>query len=208
MQVEHYRPKGGYRAEEGQPLSQPGYYWLAADWMNLLPSCTRCNSGETHDHADRPRVVSGKANWFPLANEKKRATKPGDENAETPLLLHPYRDDPHDHLKFAGEGVVRARNGDLRGQTTIDVIGLNRQDLVDARNDLLVTVEQHLTNIKNYAGYAKTYPNDKSFKANEEREIEQLLSLAAPGKEYSSTVRARLPRRLLKRLSADGARDD
>lgn len=39
MDVEHYRPKGRVAESEGHP----GYYWLAAEWTNLLPSCIDCN---------------------------------------------------------------------------------------------------------------------------------------------------------------------
>jgi hypothetical protein len=32
--VEHFRPKGGFRQRETGPLRQPGYYWLAYAWEN------------------------------------------------------------------------------------------------------------------------------------------------------------------------------
>jgi hypothetical protein len=41
--VEHFRPKGGVRQADTDPLQQPGYYWLAYDWANLMFSCERCN---------------------------------------------------------------------------------------------------------------------------------------------------------------------
>src|SRR5688500_10656800 len=41
VDVEHFRPKGRI-VVEGKP-SKPGYYWLAARWENLLPSCIDCN---------------------------------------------------------------------------------------------------------------------------------------------------------------------
>src|SRR5688500_1280853 len=42
VDVEHYRPKGAFLRPDGS-LSNPGYYWLAAEWTNLLPSCIDCN---------------------------------------------------------------------------------------------------------------------------------------------------------------------
>ena len=39
LDVEHFRPKGGVTEEPGHS----GYWWLAHDWTNLLPSCTPCN---------------------------------------------------------------------------------------------------------------------------------------------------------------------
>ena len=37
--VEHYRPKAGYRQEHGAPLGRPGYYLLAYEWSNLMFCC-------------------------------------------------------------------------------------------------------------------------------------------------------------------------
>ena len=41
--VEHFRPKAGYRQKGNDPLQKPGYYWLAYEWDNLLFSCQICN---------------------------------------------------------------------------------------------------------------------------------------------------------------------
>lgn len=38
-EVEHYRPKGPPDNVPGHP----GYWWLAHDWFNLLPTCRDCN---------------------------------------------------------------------------------------------------------------------------------------------------------------------
>jgi hypothetical protein len=41
--VEHFRPKAGYRQSAADAMSTPGYYWLAYEWDNLLLSCQLCN---------------------------------------------------------------------------------------------------------------------------------------------------------------------
>lgn len=41
--VEHFRPKAGYKANENSPLVQPGYYWLVYDFSNLFYACKTCN---------------------------------------------------------------------------------------------------------------------------------------------------------------------
>src|SRR6185295_18181901 len=51
--IEHFRPKKGVTDEGDQPvvipmadgknMEHPGYYWLAYQWTNLLPSCITCN---------------------------------------------------------------------------------------------------------------------------------------------------------------------
>ena len=53
------------------------YYWLAARWGNLLPSCTDCNRARTQALPDGTTQTLGKANQFPIASEAKRATKAG-----------------------------------------------------------------------------------------------------------------------------------
>src|SRR5947207_120084 len=41
--VEHFRPKAGYRQHESDELRRPGYYWLAYTWANLFLACSICN---------------------------------------------------------------------------------------------------------------------------------------------------------------------
>jgi uncharacterized protein (TIGR02646 family) len=138
LDVEHFRPKSGFNDDDGD-LVKPGYYWLAARWRNLLPSCTDCNRQRRQRLADGRVLVSGKANQFPIADEAKRARKPGQEKTEPRLLLHPVLDEPRRHLEFdADEGIVRplvaASGGASRkGATSIEVYALLRDGLVRAR---------------------------------------------------------------------------
>lgn len=67
MDVEHYRPKGGYLDPDGT-LCQPGYYWLAADWNNLFPSCIDCNREREQIMVKGQAKKLGKANKFPLVD--------------------------------------------------------------------------------------------------------------------------------------------
>jgi hypothetical protein len=67
--IEHFRPKGAVMIErpgERPHRRKPGYYWLAAEWDNLLPSCIDCNRARTQDFPDDDlRLVRGKENRFP-----------------------------------------------------------------------------------------------------------------------------------------------
>ena len=85
MAVEHYRPKG--EVLEGNLRLRPGYYWLAATWDNLLPSCTDCNSPRRQEESGGTVRVRGKGKYFPLAKGSRRAKSPGAESRENPLLL-------------------------------------------------------------------------------------------------------------------------
>jgi uncharacterized protein (TIGR02646 family) len=140
VDIEHYRPKAAVKITSKQTLR--GYYWLAADWDNLLPSCIDCNRGRTQEFLEGEARVSGKANAFPLHRERKRARQPGDEVLEEPLLLNPCIDRPEEHLIFTKEGDVQARyitrrKKSPKGLASIEVYGLRRVPLLLTRRDHL-----------------------------------------------------------------------
>jgi uncharacterized protein (TIGR02646 family) len=112
--VEHFRPKAGYRQHRNDEIKKPGYYWKAYDWDNLFFSCQICNR-------------TYKKNYFPLANEKKRALSHHDDiKDESPLLIHPSQDTPESHIGFKGEVCIPK---DDKGKKSISAYGLNREKL-------------------------------------------------------------------------------
>jgi uncharacterized protein (TIGR02646 family) len=122
--VEHFRPKAGYRQEPDDPLVRPGYYWLAYEWSNLLFCCQLCNQ-------------RFKGNRFPLADPARRAKSHRDDiSREEPLLIDPATEDPAEFLEFR-ENVIRAIDDDPRGKATIEVFGLDRGELDGNRLRLL-----------------------------------------------------------------------
>lgn len=127
--VEHYRPKNGFRQGPAIALEKPGYYWLAYTWSNLFFSCKRCNGGH-------------KRNYFPLANHPTgRAYSHRDSLArEQPLLLHPTQDDPALHIRFRRAVAVGKTP---RGNMTIKLCGLNRKQLLEQRRTFLKHLESH-----------------------------------------------------------------
>ncbi len=136
--VEHFRPKGGY-VVAGE-LQKPGYWWLAATWSNLLPSCIDCNRKRTQEFAGDVEKGSGKENLFPILAEQERARAPGEERREVCLLLDPCRDHPEKWIEFTDEGVIKARSGiealdQRRVEESIKTYGLRRLRLVEARRD-------------------------------------------------------------------------
>lgn len=139
--VEHYRPKGKVVVYPKTPTAAahvvPGYYWLAAKWPNLLLSCADCNRPRTQDDFDGNARVIGKANFFPLADETKRANGTWRVRQEEPLLLNPCIDDPDDHLVFLEDGRVEARWIDgapsPMGKASIHYLGLARAELLQMR---------------------------------------------------------------------------
>ena len=55
---------------------------------------------------------------------------------EEPLLLDPGSDDPEAHIAFRG-AVPFAIGGNLRGKTTIQLLGLDREALLERRRERL-----------------------------------------------------------------------
>lgn len=185
--VEHYRPKGAVQFDDAP--RRLGYYWLATTWDNFLPACTRCNSRKFQEHEDGPPRVTGKANFFPLADESRRATAIGEEAHEEPLLLNPYVDDPEQHLAFSGDGLVHALTP--AGQETIRVLGLNRRKLVMRRRKKLVVVDAHVAKWQQYEENLRA-TGDPRWESARDGEEASLLSLMDEDQEYTALVAHRV----------------
>lgn len=122
--VEHFRPKGGVRQADTDPLQQPGYYWLAYEWANLMFSCERCNRRH-------------KKNLFPLVDPARRATTHRDSVAnEAPYFVDPSAEDPEPYITYR-DHVPVAIGGNARGEQTIDALGLRRPELNTDREEHL-----------------------------------------------------------------------
>ncbi len=126
LEVEHYRPK-------------KLYYWLAADWSNLLPACKRCNNG--------------KLAKFPLQDPKKQAQLKGRERLESPLLLNPSDPRrsrrPENHVTFdPKDGSIQAvavKGAPSKlGATSIEIYRLTRAALSSLRKDWAMRVRSQL----------------------------------------------------------------
>lgn len=136
--IDHYRPKSAVKDEndndivveiDGSSVPHPGYYWLAYQWENLLPSCRDCNS-VTKSKTGGQRI--GKGNLFPVKNF--RAVAPGQEDQEEPFILNPLVDDPADHLMIDSTGIISEITDN--GRECLKVFGLNRREaLVTARKE-------------------------------------------------------------------------
>ncbi len=138
--VEHYRPKGRIRDEHGKivtttrilgrEIDHPGYWWLAYDWVNLLPACIDCNRRRKHGDFD---TAAGKAEHFAISGS--RAVLPTDDlNDEKALLLDPSEKgfDPIEHFDFLPDGKIKPKTE--RAAYTCELLGLNlRETLVAER---------------------------------------------------------------------------
>jgi hypothetical protein len=110
LDIEHFRPKGGV----SESKNHPGYWWLAAVWTNLLPSCPACNQRRKHaqyapgmtleeleyELLRAPAIVTGKGNAFPVKGGNWVAIEGGDLALEEPLLINPCERNPEQHLEW------------------------------------------------------------------------------------------------------------
>jgi Mg2+ and Co2+ transporter CorA len=180
--VEHFRPKGGYRQSADDPLGKPGYYWLAYEWSNLFFACQLCNQ-------------RFKKNLFPLQDAARRAISHNDDlNDEEILFIHLEETDPAEHIAYRNEYCFTIEDSE-RGTASITALGLNREELVEVRRDRLTTWRQ-LKNVRELiAAYiqdrntaSEPIPPEFSDQLEElDAEIERLHRQTA---EYSAMARA------------------
>jgi uncharacterized protein (TIGR02646 family) len=125
-EIEHFRPKAAYKIGDRHQLVQPGYYWLAYDWDNMLLSCGECN--------DQKR----KGNLFPLKKESNRATdRSMNISKESPILINPSKEDPSKFISFHLENPIGIDKLG-RGDKVINILELDsRGDLIEERRNKL-----------------------------------------------------------------------
>lgn len=198
VDVEHWRPKAGVIiASDGlakKPPKHPGYYWLAAEWTNLLPSCIDCNRGR--NLLELPSGVKrklGKANQFPLSDESKRAYRLEDMGGEEPLLLNPCDDLPEQYLEFDEHCVIRPKqDGDRRAEVSISIYALNRIGLVEDRRLEMANLIMHQSDVQKLAGMLDRDPTG-SGSADQQTmligKIKALIEATAPKKKFSLMAR-------------------
>lgn len=136
--AEHYRPKGKVTQREGDVEIEvtcpdgsphPGYYWLAYDWRNILPSCYNCNT------------YYGKGTQFPASRHACSPDAGADPEAldayEEPLLVNPFKPDyePRKYFLFDNLGGIAPKDENESATSTISVFDLGRKVLNSRRID-------------------------------------------------------------------------
>lgn len=165
--IEHFRPKAGYKSRSKDRLTKPGYYWLAYDFSNLFFSCQLCNQ-------------KYKKWYFPIVDETRRAASHlHDWRDEESLILHPEFDDPEQHITFVAE-VVKPKGESVKGDETIKRTGIDRRKLTDSRFDYLLL-------LRGLAALAKS-----DLPESEEAKV-LFKDLGKSTAQYSSMVRSNFP---------------
>lgn len=129
-EVDCFRPRLGARGSDGES-SPDHYWWLAIEWDNLYLCCPVCNKYKgTHFPVDGPRATAGASGRI-LRRERY-------------LLIDPCHLHPNKYLVFEKDGRVlplpwlqeefnKDELGFLRARATIDILALNRKELIEAR---------------------------------------------------------------------------
>ena len=157
LQVDHYRPKKKRDNKTSVEYNQPGYYWLAYEWSNLIPLCSYCNINKStkfplstwdetnriSDHINVKGILDFDAYnliWL--------------QNNERPLLINPEHDiNPERHFSFQIDGRIIGRTAE--GIETINICKLNRRDVKRERLEIRYT---YIREIKSALDdYGRTY---------------------------------------------------
>jgi uncharacterized protein (TIGR02646 family) len=129
--VENFRPKSGARGMNNE-YAPYHYWWLAYEWDNLLVACQICNQKYKRD-------------YFPLEDESLRApvgTMGEQLLLEKALLIDPSSEKPEQHLRFLDNGMVEEKT--KKGKCTIEIMGLNRENLVRSRREAAENLKARL----------------------------------------------------------------
>ncbi|WP_298420668.1 retron system putative HNH endonuclease [uncultured Kordia sp.] len=155
--IEHFRPKGEIEELKATGNSKPGYYWLAADWNNLLLSCRNCNQKSKQRTSSNDELNSmGKMNQFPLFDEAKRIRSHEDDleqEEKVRLLLNPCVEDPEEYFKYdINSGVIQPKKRKeflkQRAVSSINVFALQRVPLVHARAKRAIEISAQMQTVE------------------------------------------------------------
>lgn len=151
--TDHHRPKGRV---VGMPTNTYGYYWLAYEWTNLLPTCTNCNA------------VDAKGSRYPVLNQRntEHPTLETHEDIdyhsflynnvfnlnEGALLLHPEYCDPELHFKFDRNGRIIGISPE--GIESVRVLKLDHDDLNGWRKTIYMNAFNEL--LRTFDGYVES----------------------------------------------------
>lgn len=213
--IEHFRPKG--EIQEANP-KKPGYFWLAAEWDNLLFACPFCNQTNTHEFKngdDIEEAVLGKLDQFPLDSEKYRLNynhgliyftentnyqKAFDLEESERLLLNPCKDENIEkYFKFDDDGAIITNDGltnfeERKALKSIFTYALHRLPLTIAREQKIIKIKAQIKRVENaiinYNSYMDvSYYERVRFESIMREEMKILKKYKDSDQEYAGLAR-------------------
>lgn len=199
--VEHFRPKGRI-SDADNP--KPGYYWLAADWDNLLLSCRNCNQKLRHLTGDNEVKQSmGKVDQFPLLDggEHVQDHMVGiKDEEEFRLLINPCLENPEDYFEYNiknGYIIPKAEDDKKKkmAEESIRVYVLQRIPLIQARYRKTIEILAQIQRVKEAVKNVSDNTDDSTslkriyFDKILKKEIKKLKQFLEPGEEYLGLAR-------------------
>ncbi len=171
--IEHFRPK-------------ILYYWLCYEWTNLLLSCQVCNRYYKQAHFPLEKE-SNRVKIHPLKQGKfdKEACHIADPTlkAEKRLLLHPALDLPSEHLMFLKDGSAASLTE--KGRISIEKYGLNRDELIFARKEILLNIQDTIL-----SEYEESDPSETRIKKEIKKILKSLSNHKNANKPFTGFITA------------------
>ena len=205
VDIEHFRPK----TQVAENDDHPGYWWAAGDWTNLVMSCTHCNQNRSQevikfvpddDSDDDPTITIikktvGKLDAFPTLDDVWVTDHTVPLSDENPVLIDPTISDPEtclDYVFHANEFcTIYGKDVDGRGQGTIDILGLNRRKLTEARFMRQMTLNSYAAQVGRCLTEILTNPNPSDFVFNMlEKTLEELNHEGDEDRQFAGMCRA------------------
>jgi 5-methylcytosine-specific restriction endonuclease McrA len=132
MTIDHYRPKSSVAVQDlAYKQTHGGYYWLKAEWTNLLLACYDCNRNGV------------KGTRFPIKDKRNRISAPTDfsiqvlDEIEQPLLINPEVTNPANHLRVKKDGHLYPIQKSDKGKVTMEICKLDREPLLIKRQEII-----------------------------------------------------------------------
>jgi hypothetical protein len=195
--VDHFRPKNSVKnvKRKGTQESHPGYWWKAFDPQNYRYSCIVANRLRRDVETG---IVGGKADEFPLWDEKERAWIPSDNcEDEQPLLIDPCNAAEVAWITFAdnGEATEKYHRDDKpkcfeKANQSILLYHLNHPDFVRERIKIRDNLRKSIEDAKRY--YQKLDEGDATVSFAYQRAIEALRQACSEKAPFSSFAIAML----------------
>ncbi|MFK7749606.1 MAG: AAA family ATPase [Kordia sp.] len=166
--LRHFRPTNNAQGFDTKSIDADHYWWLAYEWGNLYTTCHSCQRFKSNVFP-----VEGKR--APIeSNHKKTSLLENayliDPSFEDPSLFFSFNitsseiiplDDSYAEITHNSKHLIQQLESQKqKAKATIQILGLNRADLIYERENIASVTLQEITDLKNYAKNAQEIANE------------------------------------------------